>query len=71
MRVAFTRYPRGEPEVTVWAEMPMAPRVGDTVHLSDESIPAMRVTHVSWVQEAVNIGITTVLVWHAECSVVS
>jgi len=71
VRVAFTRYPRGEPEVTLWVEMPMAPRMGDTVHLADEDTPAMRVTQVSWVQEAVNIGITTTLVWHVECSVVS
>jgi hypothetical protein len=50
----------------VWAEMPAAPRVGDTVHLTDEGIPAMHVTHVSWVQMRPTSREAD---WHVECSV--
>jgi hypothetical protein len=55
VKVAFTHYPKGGQEVTVWFDMPLIPRVGDTVHFDDR---AWEVRHVSWVPEEDQVEIS-------------
>ena len=60
MKIAFTWYPKGENDVTVWVDMPQCPAMGDSVAFdADERQRIWTVTsRPRWVQED---GF-----WHAE-----
>lgn len=49
MKVAITIYPRGG-ERTVWMDMPMPPRVGESVHVP-ELDRIVSIDHVRWAIE--------------------
>lgn len=59
MKIAFTWYPKGENDVTVWTDMPQCPAMGDSVAFDDDQ-PIRMVSQVMWVQEDGS--------WHAELS---
>lgn len=64
--VAFTHYPTGEAEQTLWTYMPAVPETGHTVHLNFDrpaeldGTRAFEVRHVSWAQDKDYPN------WHAE-----
>lgn len=66
MKAAFTYYPEGKDEVTVWFDLPVLPTRGSTIHFHDR---AWLITYVALVPDSEEETTPRDTAWHAECSV--